>query len=153
MQIRLNKGKFAEVDADDYFDLLNYTWFVTKDGYAARALAGGRQEYMHKRILNPEKGFFTDHINRDKLDNRRDNLRAVTKQQNRFNAGKAAGCKNQRKGVIYDENRSNYQARLMVGGRYVLRKRFDVFEEACSAYEKAVLQYCGVYAPLKEGVS
>lgn len=45
-----------------------------------------RKTYMHWVVLTPPKGLMIDHINRNTLDNRRENLRIVTRSENRKNA-------------------------------------------------------------------
>lgn len=44
--------------------------------------------FLHRLIMNPPPGLFVDHINGDKLDNRRQNLRVVNKSQNQMNITK-----------------------------------------------------------------
>src|SRR3990167_9749261 len=92
--IRLNKGQSAIVD-DDVFDYLNqWKWYFNNQGYAVRRpyiKGSGRKNqkcmtiHMHRLVNNTPNGMQTDHINRNKLDNRRENLRNVTDQQNKFN--------------------------------------------------------------------
>src|ERR1043165_2059650 len=84
--IILKTGQPVSVD-DDIYDLLNqWTWVLHRDGYAVRYTTskGKRQTiYMHN-VVAGAKGI--DHIDGDKLNNQRYNLRACTQRQNRFNA-------------------------------------------------------------------
>lgn len=92
-------GRFAVIDDQDLADVSRHSWFVNKDGYAYTTT---QRNYavswisMHRMILNPVAGFATDHVNGNKLDNRRCNLRAVT-------------C---------SENQSNRQGRIQLRGRW-----------------------------------
>lgn len=79
-----NSGKYAEVDADDYDMLSQYKWYLSKDGYAARRSTGGTT-YMHRLVMDTPKDMQTDHINRDRLDNRKANLRICTNAENQKN--------------------------------------------------------------------
>ena len=74
---------YATVSDDDYADLIQYRWYLGSRGYARRTWREGgvwHEEQMHRRIMkNPD--LTVDHINRDRLDNRRENLREATTQE------------------------------------------------------------------------
>ncbi len=81
---------YALVDDQDY-DLINiYTWYMTSEGYVARtaSLHGlKRTVWMSREVLGLAygDGLKADHKNRNRLDNRRSNLRVVTDAQNQQN--------------------------------------------------------------------
>ena len=90
--IKLNKGRVAIVDDDQYDELNKYKWFATGDGYAARRITkdNGKEGSvrMHRQITNQwnyNGEIVVDHINRDKCDNRKSNLRLVTHAENAEN--------------------------------------------------------------------
>jgi len=105
-EIRLTKGYVAKVDDEDYDWLMQYSWHTLQRGTEtgrkrlrehdiARtaipvALPDGYNAYrivsMHVLIMRALPGEIVDHINGDPLDNRRENLRLVTNQQNAWNA-------------------------------------------------------------------
>ena len=127
----------ARVDDDDLAELAQYRWHLSDTGYAAR-WAGGRKDKhrvrMHRQILGLERSDKrqTDHINRDKLDNRRQNLRVVAGDaENRQNVP-ARGGYSEHRGVTYDKTRGKWMAQAKCGAlRWV--KRFDTEEEAAAA--------------------
>ena len=94
IRIPLTQGKFATVDITDYEWLSQYKWFAKKTKskddpygqyYAARSQRSNGQVktiYMHREIMNCPEGMEVDHGNKNKLDNRRENLTVCTKQQN-----------------------------------------------------------------------
>jgi len=88
--IKLTQDKQAIVDDSDYERLSKFKWCYHL-GYAIRYAGGGRKqrrfERMHRVVNNTPDGFFTDHINRNKLDNRRANLRTVKHRENSINRG------------------------------------------------------------------
>lgn len=54
-------------------------WFENVDGYIQ---ANKPYTLLHRKIMNPDKNLVVDHINFIKNDNRKKNLRVVTKSQN-----------------------------------------------------------------------
>lgn len=87
-EIPLTQGKVALVDDEDYLELSKYKWQVRmypKTGYATRAerIGGNVVHYrMHRLIMRPPYGKDIDHINGNGLDNRRENLRIVSRRKN-----------------------------------------------------------------------
>ncbi len=85
-EIPLTQGKVALVDDEDYEYLTQWKWCYNR--YAVRCIGpkNHRQRIaMHQVILNPPEGLETDHIDRNKLNNQRSNLRAVTRSENMQN--------------------------------------------------------------------
>ena len=75
---------------------------------------------------NP-RGMHPDHINRNKLDNRRENLRFVTFSQNQYNrASRNRG---------YDERYGRFRARIQINGKVEYIGTYDTAEEATAAYQ------------------
>lgn len=101
-KIALSQGKNAVVDQEDYDWLSKWKWTYDTHGYAYRRdYKQNKKIYMHRVILRPSEGLVSDHINRDKLDNRRINLRAVTKLENNRNHGVSKRNKSGYTGVIW----------------------------------------------------
>lgn len=80
---------FALVDDEDYEYLNQFNWYLKNNGYATRRIGkrtgnNGKQKlvYMHREILNFPKTGVTDHINGNRLDNRRKNLRVCSITEN-----------------------------------------------------------------------
>lgn len=79
-EIPLYGGAIAIIDDVDYENVSRYHW-ILHDGYA-QSRQGKNTIHMGRLILNCPVGMEVDHINHDKLDNRRANLRIVTRSQN-----------------------------------------------------------------------
>lgn len=87
--------KFALIDDEDFEKASKYKWY-NSIGYARSVKWDSKNKkmiftQMHNLIMNPSKNMQVDHINRDRLDNRRENLRIVTRQQNQWNKKKTKG--------------------------------------------------------------
>lgn len=77
-------GRFVKVSPEDYVYLSRFKW-TYKEGYAVGRI-GKKEMRMHRLIMredDPE--YVIDHINRDRLDNRRSNLRRFTIKENANN--------------------------------------------------------------------
>lgn len=124
-EIKLTQGKVALVDDSDYEWLSKHKWFC-QHGYAARnvRLNGARStKRMHQLIMNPPLGMVVDHIDQNKLNNQRSNLRLCVPRQNFRNKSKQAnGNTSKYKGVHvvtrykqfpnYTWQRSYYKAKI-----------------------------------------
>lgn len=140
-------GQFALIDAEDADVVLPYPWSLSH-GYACRIRRptdpqGGSHVYMHRVIAGTPVGMETDHINRDRLDNRRANLRIVTRVQNSANIGVRSHNSSGFIGVCYDKKRCMWMA---YAKKYV--GHFETPEEAALARDKAAFEMWGEFAQL-----
>lgn len=140
--IPLTRGKAALVDDEDFERVAAHKWCYMTAGYGARSIAeGGKRKlvYLHRFILQPKKGAHVDHINGDRLDNRRSNLRTCTHQQNRQNSKHYASNTSGHKGVSFDKTTGNWKAYINVDGRLVHLGRFET-AEAAAQHRNAVAE-------------
>jgi hypothetical protein len=133
MQIKLSQGKFALIDDQD-FDLVNqFKWHLSSHGYAITELGRGIFIYMYKLINKTPNGFETDHINRNKLDNRKENLRSVNKVINARNRGENKNNTSGYKGVSWDRNIKKWAVYLWKNYKKINLGYFDDLQKACEA--------------------
>lgn len=143
--INLFGGKQAKVDDWDYEVLKNYRWHLAPTGYAQNSKYRGNYKsvntLMHRAILWSPPGYEVDHVNGDKLDNRKENLRIASRSENEQN--KAPSVKNHSgfKGVSWDRLRSKWRASIGVNRKSVHLGRFDSKTDAIRAYDAAVERY------------
>lgn len=125
--------------------LLAYSWSINK-GYA-RGSVDGKVVYLHQAIMNAPKGFQVDHINGNRLDNRRSNLRVVSRMQNQQN--RMVQQKNNTsgfKGVAWRKDKSLWAAQIRVETKLKHLGFFSDILEASKAYDRAAKEYFGAYA-------
>lgn len=149
------KGQFIALVDDCDSDLAELRWSVKKDkrtSYAHRRAGGIRHDWLHivvaKRMFCKESmvGLEVDHIDGNGLNNRRDNLRLTTHQQNTFNQRKPNGTISQYKGVTFDKQAHKYVAQIVIGGKHIKLGRFKTETEAARRYDEAAKFYHGDYA-------
>jgi hypothetical protein len=101
---------WATIDDDDVHLVQGFAWHLNL-GYATASVAR-KTIYMHRLILGLEHGnpLQCDHINRDRLDNRRSNLRAVPQARNLRNLGSKSGSTSQYRGVWWRRERGKWGA-------------------------------------------
>jgi hypothetical protein len=144
MHIKLTQGKCALVDYEDFNWLNQWKWHHVK-GYAVRdAWIGNgkkRKFIMHREILSIPVGQETDHINRDTLDNRKQNLRIATKQQNGRNRTKQKNNTSGYKGVSHHQNK--WQAVIKINKKAIYLGVWESKIAAALAYKLAERRYFG----------
>lgn len=150
-EIKLTNGMITLIDEEDYEWLMKYNWYYNPEGYAITRTSSYSLEFMHRMIMNPPKGLFVDHINHNKLDNRRKNLRICTHAQNKQNQPKRADNTSGYKGVyISDKYTNRYRAKIRVNGVLENLGTFANIEDAARAYNQAAKFYFGEFACLND---
>jgi hypothetical protein len=144
-RIPLSGGMYAYVDAADYEWLSRYGWQVYAGGYAARH-EKGKVIFMHREIMQPPEGMVVDHIDSNKGNNCRLNLRVCTPAENCHNRVKRAHSTSRFLGVSYNKRLDKYSARLHYNGKAIFIGYFDGEVEAARAYDHKAVECCGRFA-------
>lgn len=142
--ISLTRGLVAIVDDDDFDRLNKHKWFAGGKGsfYAKRAYPRGSTIWMHREIIGDNTVYEVDHINHNTLDNRKENLRYVTRTQNRQNlSGSYSSSKTKVRGVCWKKQISKYVAQITVNKKKMHLGYFSTIEEAKTAYIEANKRY------------
>lgn len=147
-EIKLTRDKFALVDDEDYENLNQYKWTFHAQGYAYNQSILGNKicVLMHRLITNAQKGQFVDHINHNKLDNRRENLRVCSQSQNGGNSIMSKNNTTGYKGVSFDKKSQNYHAYIMLNRKRINLGRFDNAKDAAIAYDIKAKEIWGEFA-------
>lgn len=123
----------VRVDNDDLDWLCGYRWRLHSNGQGfeyAVAQVDGKRVYMH-RLLAGVDGLHVDHINGNTLDNRRENLRAVTPAENAANKHCRRASKTGVNGVSLQSGR--YVARVGKNNQRIYLGSFGSAREAEAA--------------------
>lgn len=146
-KIKLTRGKYALVDDADYEYLNQWKWNASpnrKNGtlyarrWTTRKVPPRKTLYMHTQLLGEG---IVDHINRNGLDNRRNNLRIVNRSQNQWNRKIEPSM-----GIRFDKRRrkKKFCAVISANKKHYFRGYFLTKKEAKQAYKEMKIKYHGI---------
>lgn len=135
MRCIMKNGASFIFDKVDEALVKEHTWSVAR-GHI-RTLIDGKTVYLHQMIMNAPKGQQVDHINMDKTDNRRCNLRYATHTENQQNKGLRKDSTTGYKGVCFDKRSGKYIAYINAAGSRTYLGYYPDKKLAAEAYDKA----------------
>lgn len=151
-KIKLSQGKFTFVDDEDFDFLSQWNWYCseTKKGsvYAVRKeyiYPKQKTIYMHRLIANCPKGMDIDHIDGNRLNNQKSNLRICSHNENMYNRKLYSNNKSGYKGVA-QRSSGHYEARIRVNNRVICLGTYLTAELAAEVYDRAAIEYHGKFA-------
>lgn len=135
-------SKYKEMEIlvdDDLYPFLNrFKWTISKNNrnFYAYTTIWSKPMYLHNFIMNKNRGLVVDHINRNGLDNRVENLRICTNKENLLNSKKALGKLSIYKGVTFDKERNKWRSSIAFNRKTIFLGRHDTEKEASEAYDE-----------------
>jgi len=143
-KVTLTQGQFAWVDGEDFDRITKHLWYFHKSGYAiTNATVDGKKVKlrMHRVILDAPPGLLVDHIDGNKLNNLKSNLRLCTHQENQQNRSKYSNNTSGYKGVVKLNDCNRWIASIWHNGSRIHLGTFTSPELAHDAYKAAALKY------------
>lgn len=154
------------IDLDDYDKVKNYCWHKHQDGYLRTRYDHYKDEkgknhnkyiLMHNLIIRgldeKDYSYEIDHINGKPNDNRKENLRKVTHEQNMKNVKIANNNTSGYKGVYYNKRERKWKAMININNKQIHLGTFMTKEEAVEARMKAENEYYGNFVRKKEDLN
>lgn len=140
------KSDFFIFDKEDYEKIKDYRWFL-REGYpCANKDKTCKKMFFHRFIMNCPRNKVVDHINHNKLDNRKSNLRICSIAENSHNVvlskNNTSGCK----GVNFVKSANLWRATIQCNRKRMYIGSFKSKEEAIKARKEAEQKYWGEYA-------
>lgn len=145
-EIRLaNSPAVALIDDEDWERLSLRTWRLAPDGYVVTAICN-RKVGIHRIIMNAPKGTLIDHADRNKLDNRKSNLRFCSHSLNQANSQRAPGATSKYKGVLWFKEHGFWRAMIKKDGKSIFLGYFKDEIDAALAYDRKAREIFGEFA-------
>lgn len=122
----------AIIDVEDYDKVKNRKWRMSSSGYCVSSCGNHKNEFLHRVVLGTDHT--VDHINENKLDNRKSNLRLCNKSTNQMNVKKY-------KGYYYIPEKNKWYAKIKLNGKQLNIAWFSSEDEAhyCRWYAEKIL--------------
>jgi len=153
-KIPLTRGMFALVDDEDFDRISQFKWYAKPHRntfYACRTKQVRNKKTLttlHSEILKggcvPRK--LIDHINRNGLDNRKENLRLCTNSENQANSGLRKSNRSGFKGVCLKKPQNSWEAQIIHNGKTIHLGIFKESADAARAYDKKAIELKGEFA-------
>lgn len=135
------------MDDEDYEDLSRFRWQVAGDMTVQSHAVG----LMSRYLLNAPPELEVDHIDGNRLNNQRSNLRLATSSQNKCNRGPRKDNTSGYKGVSWHSQKKKWTARIKApSGKYLHLGLFDEVKDAALAYNYAATEHHGSFAFLNK---
>lgn len=145
-------GIKVQIDKEDEQKIALKKWHLDKKNYVVSGVWASntcKSLYLHRYVMGALFGDsrIVDHINGNIHDNRKENLRFVTKQQNTTNRSIHKNNKTGFKGVTIA--RKKYRARIRLYGTVIHLGVYETPEQAHAAYCEASKKYHGEYGRIE----
>lgn len=149
-------------DVEDFDKIKSYQWYIKNNGYVFSSKTKTHDAiYMHRLLLNyPAQQI--DHIDRNKLNNCKSNLRLCVSQQNNQNKNKLTKSSTKYIGVSKIEKQRfskrkgknityvYYRAYIHYNNKFIHIGNYDNLQDAIIARLKVESKYFGEFAPQKK---
>ena len=142
------KNEIFLVDLDDFWRVRKYCWCKNKQGYLLTRLKKGKNVLLSRYIMDCPDEMDVDHKNgtTSLYDNRKENLRIATTEQNSQNRALHSNNKSGVTGVNWDKQKNKWQAYITVNKKRIHLGFFNDIENAIKVRKDAEDKYFGEYS-------
>jgi hypothetical protein len=145
----LIKNQEVIVDLEDWGKISKYKWHISNGGVSAHPTMDGNKIHLSRYIMNVnDPNILVDHINRNRFDNRKENLRLCNNSENLRN--RPSTRKGKFKGVCLEKRTGRFYAQIRIYYKVKHLGTFDTEIEAAKAYNEAAKYYHGEFACLNQ---
>lgn len=133
-------------DLEDYDLIKDYCWCISKGYVISRGKSTSKTIRLHRLVMKASEDDDIDHINRNKLDNRKTNLRVCSHGDNSKNRGARKNNISGFTGVHWNKKSSKWQAYIRVNGKQIHLGYFTDINDAIRTRVKAELELFGEFS-------
>jgi hypothetical protein len=136
------------IDTEDIELLRPYKWYKNTAQYIQARVKDVGQVYLHRFIMGNDNPLKIDHINRNRFDNRKANLRFCTDIQNSMNKRGNLNGSSIYKGVCWHKDTRKWLANIMIHNKTQHIGLYELEKDAARAYDKKAKELYGQFAYL-----
>lgn len=144
--LRIGTTEFL-FDTEDLPLIEDRSWYQDKDGYLVSCNGRRRFVRFHRIVIKAREGQFVDHINKNRADNRKCNLRCCRRAENDRNRGIYSTNTSGVTGVYFDKQRNKWVASISFDKKRTFIGRFATKEDAIQARLKKEAELFKEFAP------
>lgn len=137
------------IDSKNINKIRDYKWYLRPDGYVATNNYDGKYAYLHNIVIG-ENILYSDHIDRDRLNNTEGNLRYADGSENGANKGIRKNNISGKVGVHWSKQNNKWCAMIGYNHKHINIGYFDYFEDAVNARIEAEKEYFKEFRPINE---
>jgi len=137
MELKI-KDSIVLYSEEDQELIAKYKWYINESGYCISTI-NKKNVRMHRFILNCPDDMVVDHINNNRLDNRRENLKITNVLNNNQNKQKQEGTYSSFVGVSWDKRRNKYTSQINVNRKHINLGYFEDSEKAAMARDMYIV--------------
>ena len=150
-----NTNKVAQISDEDIDKVIQLSisldspWKENPRGYPViekRSFGVTNYHFLHKFILGNPKHTLIDHIDRDRLNCKRDNLRFATESENQANTGIRKDSSSGYKGINQCKSSGKWRVRIQIDYKSITIGQFICLKEAVEAYNRKAFETHGEFA-------
>ena len=143
MKLMTVSGVFFEIDEESLLKVIKYSWYYNKRDNTVSTVIDGKTTYIHQLLV--PGAVQVDHKDRNPLNNKLNNLRSATPQQNQYNKSEYSTNTSGYKGVYWDKSVNKWCSKIRIeifGVRKLKHLGFFATKElAAIAYNVAARRY------------
>lgn len=148
-KLPLSNGGFSLIDQEDLEKVSSYTWMVNYNGSnnIVETTKKPRQS-LSRMIMDAPNDKLVDHINGNTLDNRKENLRLCSYEENSRNTRLYSTNTSGFRGVQWSKGDRRWKVRITVKFKRIYLGVYKNILDAARAYDEAAKKYHGEFASL-----